>query len=247
MRTSSEAERRQAPRAGIRLLDLLVLLTVLVLAGFGTWQLQRLQWKEGLIAHRTAQLQAPPVALPTELDDWAAYDFRKVEVSGRWLHEQEQLFGISKHDGRLGRQVLTPLVRADGRPVLVDRGWVPEDATHPAARRAGQVKGEVTVSGIARYREDGGAGMFAPANQPDEAIWYTYDLPALRDATGLDLLPVVVEADANANPGDLPVGGRTRVELPNRHLQYVVTWYGLALTLIAVYIAFRLKRTREGE
>lgn len=215
---------------------------VIVLAGFGTWQLQRLQWKERLIAHRSAQLEAPPVALPPASDDWPAFDFRTVEVTGRFLHEHEQLMGIAKHEGRLGRQILTPLVRSDGRPVLVDRGWVPEDATHPAARREGQVAGEVTVSGIARYRQDDEPALFTPANQPADGIWYGYDLDALRDATGLDVLPVVVEADASPNPGGLPVGGRTRIDLPNRHLQYVVTWYGLALTLVAVYIAFRFRR-----
>lgn len=241
MRTSTSAEDR--PHPGVpRLLDLAVLIGVLVLAGFGTWQVQRLQWKERLIEHRTAQLEAPPAALPARAEDWTAFDFRKVEVSGRFLHEQEQLMGISKHDGRLGRQVLTPLVRDEGPPVLIDRGWVPEDASHPAARRAGQVAGEVTVRGIARYREDDQAGWFTPGNRPGEAIWYSYDLPALRDATGLDLLPVVVEADDAPNPGGLPVGGRTRVQLPNRHLQYVVTWYGLALTLVGVYIAFRFRR-----
>ena len=242
MRTSIQADRRRGRRFRLSPLDLLVLLAVTVLAGFGTWQVQRLQWKERLIEHRAAQLEAPRVALPAQAEDWAAFDFRKVEVTGRFLHEQEQLMGISKHDGRLGRQVLTPLVRDQGPPVLVDRGWVPEDASHPAARREGQVQGEVTIRGIARYRMGDEGGWFTPDNRPGQAIWYSYDLPALRTATGLDLAPVVVEADGTANPGGLPVGGRTRVELPNRHLQYVVTWYGLALTLIAVYIAFRFRR-----
>lgn len=245
MRISASAEDRPSDRR-IRFgrLDLLVLLVMMVLAGLGTWQVQRMQWKERLIAHRTAQVEAPPVALPASSEDWRAFDFRTVEATGRFLHGQEQLIGISKHDGRLGRQVLTPLVRHDGRPVLVDRGWVPEDATHPAARRDGQVEGEVGVRGIARFREDDEAGWFTPDARPGEGIWYAYDMAALRRATGLDLLPVVIEADASPNPGGLPVGGRTRVHLENRHLQYVVTWYGLALTLVGVYIAFRFGRTR---
>ena len=73
-------------------------------------------------------------------------------------------------------------------------------------------------------------------------MWFSYDLPGLEHATGLSLLPVVVEADDRSNPGGLPVGGLTRIALPNNHLQYAITWYGLALTLVAVYVSFSLRR-----
>ena len=63
-------------------------------------------------------------------------------------------------------------------------------------------------------------------------------MQALAQTVGLELLPVVVEADATPNPGGLPIGGQTRIELPNNHLQYAITWYGLAAALVAVYIAF---------
>lgn len=245
MRISTPAD-RPAGRWRPGALDLAATVVLLVLVGLGTWQWQRLQWKEELIAFRTERLAEPARAVPAGVDDWSALDFVRLEATGRFAHGQEQLMGVSKHDGRLGRQVLTPLLMEDGRALLVDRGWVPEDRTHPAARPDGQPEGDVTVRGIARHREDDAPALFTPDNQPGEAVWYWYDLAALRDATGLDLLPVVLEADGAANPGGLPVGGRTRVELPNRHLQYVVTWYGLALTLIAVYIAFRIKRMREG-
>jgi surfeit locus 1 family protein len=124
----------------------------------------------------------------------------------------------------------------------VDRGWVPADKAHPAARRSGQIEGRVEVSGIARYRADDAPGWFTPENRPDQGLWFGYDLPAVEEALGLKLLPVVIEADATPNPGGLPLGGQTRTELPNRHLQYVITWYGLALALLAIYVAFSLER-----
>lgn len=246
MRTSAPAEPGRVGRQRW-LLDLAAGLVFVVLVALGTWQWQRLEWKQELIAYREARLAEPPVPLPADSEDWSAFDFRIVEVTGRFVHEQEQLMGVSKHGPELGRQLLTPLLTADGRAVLVDRGWVPEDRTHPAARPESQPEGTVMALGIARYREDDEAAWMTPDNQPERATWYWYDMAALRAATGLDLLPVVVEADASPNPGGLPVGGRTRTELPNRHLQYVVTWYGLALTLAAVYIAFRIKRAKgEG-
>jgi surfeit locus 1 family protein len=215
---------------------------LIVLVGLGTWQVERLRWKEDLVAARSAQLAAPPVALPAQSEDWPGWEFRRVELSGRFRHELEQLFGASTHAGRLGHHVLTPLVRDDGTAVVLDRGWVPTDQAHPAARREGQIEGPVTLTGIARYRGDDRTGWFTPANEPDQAMWFSYDLPALEQATGLTLLPVVVEAGDQPNPGGLPIGGLTRIELTNNHLQYVITWYGLALTLVAVYLAFSLRR-----
>ena len=66
-----------------------------------------------------------------------------------------------------------------------------------------------------------------------------------RSALGLELLPVVIEADASASPGELPIGGQTQIELPNNHLQYAITWYGLAAALVAVYVAFGVQRQEE--
>jgi surfeit locus 1 family protein len=214
---------------------------LVVLLGLGTWQVERLRWKEAVIAERTSQLTAEPIALPAA-DDWAAWDFRRVEVAGVFDHDREQLFGASTHQGELGHHVLTPLRRDDGSVVLVDRGWVPAGRAHPAARWEGQVQGPVAVTGIARYRAADQAGWFTPANQPETRMWYRYDLPGFEQALGLTLLPLVIEADDQPNPGGLPIGGLTQVTLTNNHLQYAVTWYGLALTLVAVYVAFSLQR-----
>jgi surfeit locus 1 family protein len=225
--------------------SLAALAALIVLVSLGTWQVERLRWKEALIAERTAQLAAPAALLPAQAD-WPAWSFRRVEVLGTFRHDLEQLFGASTHDGRLGHHVLTPLLRADGTAVLVDRGWVPADQAHPAARRAGQVEGPITITGIARYRGDDTANWFTPANQPEQAMWFSYDLPTLEQGLDLALLPVVVEADDRPNPGGLPIGGLTRIALTNNHLQYAITWYGLALTLVAVYVSFSLRRGGAG-
>jgi surfeit locus 1 family protein len=225
--------------------SLAALAALIVLVSLGTWQVERLRWKEALIAERTAQLAAPAALLPAQ-DDWPAWNFRRVEAPGTFRHDLEQLFGASTHDGQLGHHVLTPLLRADGSALLVDRGWVPADQAHPAARRDGQVEGPITITGIARYRGDDAANWFTPANQPEQAMWFSYDLPALEQALDLALLPVVVEADDRPNPGGLPIGGLTRIALINNHLQYAITWYGLALTLVAVYVSFSLRRGGAG-
>jgi surfeit locus 1 family protein len=221
------------------------LLGLLVLVALGTWQLNRLAWKRDLIATRAAQLAAPAASLPASADDWQAWDFRPVKLQGEFRHDREQLFGVAAIDGKVGHHVLTPLVRPDGVAVLIDRGWVPADQAHPAARRAGQVEGPVRIAGTLRYRGDDRPGWFTPANRTEQGLWYWYDLPALERVLGLSLLPVVVEADATPNPGGLPIGGRNRPELPNNHLQYAITWYGLAAGLLVIWISFGLARGRQ--
>jgi surfeit locus 1 family protein len=242
MATSVRAARRFRPGLWP---SLVALAGVLVLLGLGTWQVERMDWKERLIAERQARLAAPPEPLPSDAEDWRPLDFRRVQASGVLRHDLEQLFGAFAIEGRVGHHVLTPLIRPHGAAVLVDRGWVPADKAHPAAHRAGQVEGEARITGIARYRENDRPGWFRPDNQPGSGLWFWYDLPALKNALGLELLPVVIEADAGASPGDLPIAGQTRIELPNNHLQYAITWYGLAAALAAVYVAFGLRRPEE--
>jgi surfeit locus 1 family protein len=217
------------------------LLGCALLLALGTWQVQRLHWKEGLIATRAARLAEPPAALPAAAADWAAWEFRRVTVSGRFRHDLEQRFGVQARKGRLGHQVLTPLVRADGTAVLVERGWLPAAAAGPQAHRSDQAEGGVTLTGIARDRSADRPGWFTPANEPAARLWYSYDLPALGAALGLPLLPVVVTAEPSGPPGALPLAEPADATLPNNHLHYAITWYGLAAALVAVYVAFSLR------
>jgi surfeit locus 1 family protein len=222
------------------------LLALIALVALGTWQLERLAWKRDLIATRQAQMAAPAASLPAAASEWRAWDFRLALVQGEFRHDLEQLFGVAANDGRVGHYVLTPLVRPDGFAVLIDRGWVPADQAHPAARRAGQIEGPVRIAGMARYRGEDRPGWFTPDNRPEQSRWYWYDLPAFERALGLPLLPVVVEADATPSPGGLPLARRPRTERSNNHLQYAITWYGLAAGLLVIWISFGLARGRRG-
>lgn len=222
---------------------LLTLSMLVVLVGLGTWQLQRLEWKTQLIAERDAGLAAPPLPLPVDDAALAALEFRKVTASGRFLHEHELYVGSRTNKGAAGYHVLTPLRVADGTVLLVNRGWVPLDRRDPASRQAGQMTGPVTVTGILRVNAH--AGWLTPENQPADNLWFRYDLPAMSAATDLSLRPAILEADAAEIPGGLPVGGQFRAEIPNRHLEYALTWYALAVVLIVIYFVYH--RHRGGE
>ena len=203
-----------------------------VLLALGTWPVQRLHWKAGLSELRRERLAAPPAALPGDVADWRAWDFRRVVADGEFLPEGAQRFGVAAQAGRVGHRLLVPLRRADGAALLVDVGFVPSDA--PAAV---PVALETPVEGVLRYRGDAGATWLTPDNEPAEGLWYWYDLPGLRAATGLELPPVVLDASPR------PAG----VDLPNNHLGYAVTWYGLAAALVAFYVALGIRRPDGGE
>lgn len=236
---------------------LFALLALAVLVTLGSWQLNRLAWKEALIERVATRSTLPPVGLPPEVV-WPAVDadtndYTPVEVTGRFLHDREVhvFHTLTKPRGPVGGQgyfVMTPLARADGTFVVVNRGFVPLDRKDPATRTGGQVEGEVTVRGILRRPEE--ANSFTPANDPAKNVWFTRDARRIAAAVGLPAdrtFPFTLDKAAEpVPPGGLPQGGETTVTFPNNHLQYAVTWYGLALTLVGVFLAFARARLRQG-
>jgi surfeit locus 1 family protein len=219
----------------------------LVLLGLGTWQVERLFWKERLIAERHAAVTGAPIALPPSLDAARTLEYHRVRVSGRLANDHELYLGATSPDGRAGYQVITPLSLADGATILVNRGFIPQDRKAPDSRAAGELAGDVTVTGLLRLPPQGKPHWFIPANSPERNYWLYVDIPAMAAAAHVEnVLPFYVDADATPNPGGLPVGGQTPLELPNDHLQYAITWYALAVALAVIYILF-VRRQRQGE
>ena len=208
-----------------------------MLVGLGTWQLERLAWKEGLIAEMQARAAAAPMPLPQDLAD-PAFEYRKVRLRGQFLHDRELYLGARTHKSKVGLHIMTPMRLEDGRTALVDRGWVPPERKDPAARAEGRVTGSLVLEGVVRRGGWGGMEMFRPENQPEENLWLWLDLPAMAARAGLSgaVTEVYVAAGPAPNPGGYPIGGQTRVDLANNHLQYAITWYALAMALLVIYL-----------
>ncbi len=144
-----------------------------------------------------------------------------------------------------GYYVLTPLARADGGTVLVNRGFVPTELKAQDDRRDGLIEGPTTVTGILRASE--ARGLFVPEPDPARGEWFNRDVAGIAAARGLsEVAPYLIEADAVPGQTTWPRGGQLRVDLPNNHLQYAFTWFGLAACLIGVFSAFAWRRLHES-
>lgn len=224
-----------------------------VLLSLGTWQVKRLAWKQDLLAtidQRMSTEPRPLADIAAIARDGGDIDYTPVTATGRFLHEQEQFF-FATHKGATGWFVYTPLQLADGSGVVfVNRGFVPYDNKDPATRLQGQVDGEVTVTGLARPALGEKPSFLVPNNDLAKNIYYWKDLSNMSAQAGFKMNgPVIwlfIDADDTPNPGGMPVGGVTLVDLPNSHLQYAITWYGLAAALFAVTAVFVRRRYRAG-
>lgn len=227
------------------LLAALSAMTIAGLLALGIWQLERLEWKRALIARVELRVHAAPVPPPTPAQwpdiDAPGYEYRRLALSGRFLHEQETLVRASTVAGP-GWWVMTPLLLQDGTAVLVNRGYVPPELRDPATRHRSQPEGQQTVTGLLRLSEPGGGIL--RSNQPLFERWYSRDVAAITTRRGLsNVAPYFVDAEGGSAATDQPQGGLTVLHFRNSHLSYALTWFAMAV-LLAVASACLL---RAGE
>ncbi len=224
-----------------RLATTLVALPIIaLLIALGSWQLQRLAWKEGLIATMDARLAEAPVPLAEALTrPPAEREWQRVMATGTFLHDRQVAMYRMSVDGEPGYLILTPLRLTDGRTILVDRGFVPQGLVDPDLRPGSEPAGQVWVVGVLRGGET--QHTFTNDNDPATGAWYWYDLPALGAAMDVDLLPAVIHADRDP-AATWPVGGQAIFAPRNDHLQYALTWYGLAGVAIVIYVLLLVRR-----
>lgn len=214
------------------------------LIALGTWQLERKAWKEALIAALTARAAAPPIALPAAAT-WPSLkatneEYRRVKFDGVFEHGAEALIYGAASAFRPdvsgpGYWIFTPARLADGSLVVVNRGFVPDGRQDAKTRAEGQVSGTVEIVGALRWPDQ--RHWFTPNDDPTHNLWFARDPQALAAAKGLGpVAPFYVEQETPAPPGGLPQPGKLFVQLPDNHLQYALTWYGLAIVLVAVFV-----------
>lgn len=224
---------------------ILVLAALAVLVSLGNWQVRRLAWKEDLIARATERPHGPVRDLPP-VSAWPKVDlaedeYRPFRLTGHFLNEDEAHVFTSLSDGHgpysgPGFWIVTPFALADGGTVLVNRGFAPQDREQPAERGETPPAGTVTLVGL--MRPDETRGYLTPKDEPGKNVFYARAVSDIAAAKGLSgpLAPFTIDlVAAETPPGGLPQAGETRMVFPNNHLQYAITWYGLAIVLLAIF------------
>ena len=226
-----------------------------ILAGLGIWQLERRAWKDALIARVEAGLGGDPIAAPGP-DTWPTLDprdaeYQPVDAHGAFEHAREihvvhTLVEPKGPAGGIGYQVFTPFRTEAGWWIYVNRGFVPREHEDPLTRREGQIEGETTVVGLLRAPST--RSWFMPGDDIAGNAWFSRDPSLFGAASGLPpdaVAPYIIDARFDPDlPGGLPQGGETIVSFPNSHLQYALTWLGLAAVLVGVFTAFAWRRLR---
>jgi surfeit locus 1 family protein len=218
----------------------------------GVWQVERLAWKEGLIADIDARLTQRPYDLPTP-DHWSSgevepFNYHPVTARGRYLPDKTSFVFTSLSDARgkysgPGYWVLTPLVADSGGTVFVNRGFIPQAQRGAFAEGQKLPPGEQTVTGIAVPPSP--PGPFTPAFDSGSRVAYMRDAAAMAGLLSVPgpVFPLTIDVPAGP-PGALPQGGETVVDFPNNHLGYAFTWFGLAILtpcLLAYWVWRRLR------
>lgn len=227
---------------------------IVILCGLGNWQVNRLYWKQELIAKVNQRIALAPMEINNFLDRQMVEDnwpYSPIMAKGVYDHSKEVFFFTTSIKGRSGWNVNTPMLLENGKYLIVNRGFIPYEMRNPADRIEGQVKGVQELTGLVRIAEEEKPNRFFPDNIPQkrEIYWREFDLMTklMGKDEGREFVPFFVDANDAPVPGGWPEGGTTIIAFPNSHLQYAVTWYGLALALFGVGGYFLYTRRQQND
>ena len=219
-----------------------------ILIWLGTWQLNRLQWKLDLIAQVEARVNAGTVSFAEARRRAGAgedMEYAPVKAAGRLRPDlAARVFGA--YEGRAGHYLFAPLEGAPGGVVYVNLGFVPQTIT--GADNVPTPDAEaIVVEGLFRRAETPAppASWFVSTEQSSDGLWFVRDPALFAAKAGVDAAPYYIDRFA-VEGAEWPKGGTTRLDFNNRHLEYALTWFGLAATLVGVWLAFSLPRSEKS-
>lgn len=216
-----------------------------ILISLGMWQLQRKTWKEGLIATLEAQMAATPAPL-APAPQWAGMtrdnsEFRRVTLRADFAADAKPVYlytgasALRADVKQPGYFVFVPATLPDGGTVVVNRGYVPVD------RKAEPAAGTIDITGYVRWPET--PGWFVSEHDAAGDIWFVRDPAGMASLRGWGTVaPFYVDQEAPVPPGGFPRPGSLAVKLRNDHLGYAITWFGLAASLVAVFLAWAIRQ-----
>jgi surfeit locus 1 family protein len=248
---NTELEGQDRPMGGPRKLlfpTIAAAIGLVVLLNLGFWQLDRLEWKNNLIAQVEAGVTRKPVAAPGP-GAWNGLaegdDYLHVELTGEYLDGNTFYYtalsdpvGVAEGPGMM---VYAPFRTTEGWLVFINRGFLPQGLAGTAKEDALTVPtGQLEVTGLLRLSEK--PNWTTPVPNETDRMWFARDTEAMGEMLGLnpaDLAPYSVDLDVAYTPETgLPQAGETIVRFKNDHLGYALTWFGLAATLLGVFLTY---------
>ncbi|CAG0883643.1 unnamed protein product [Cyprideis torosa] len=232
------------PTKRIKPMDYAFLIFPVATFGLGCWQVKRHYWKQDLIERMKTKMSGPAIPVPTATKDLSQWEYTRVKATGHFRHEQEMYItprspvpppgspdGPGRGTGGFitvgsdpekigGAYVVTPFEMTNGKTILVNRGWVSRSKIPPFRRKEGQIEGEIEIEGILRLPEKRPA--YLPETKDGDIRFLYRHVPRMAEMTGA--LPVYIDAVVESTVPGGPVGGQTRVNLFNNHVNYFLTW-----------------------
>ena len=216
---------------------------VILLISLGSWQLSRLAEKMELIAQFEQRSNASAISIFQVSKPIEGFEFQRIVAKGKYLHQSEIYLTGRTYEGNAGFHVVTPFSTSDG-VILINRGWVSEAYREPSTRPFSLIEGETLVEGILRL--PGRKGYFVPENEPEAGFWFT--LKPAEIAQHLKQEDMIknyyIDVIRTGDIITLPIAAEVNIDVPNSHFNYALTWFGLALALIGVYLAFHYQNGR---
>ncbi len=205
-----------------------------ILMGLGTWQVARLYEKNALLLDIKQKLEGP-LAVHTKLwpqsaDEWRDMVYKPIILKGVWLNLHQFKLMPRTYEGQVGYQLLQPMRLPDRQIVLVNRGFVPDGKAFlpPLENQEAIIQGMSYVPPLKKPWQ-------TAENIPSRGLWTWLDMTALQHEVGVDeMAPIILYEARNPDSSDYPIGGQLPLPAQNRHAQYAMTWYMLALLLLVI-------------
>lgn len=218
---------------------------LLILLGLSYWQVERLQWKSKIIDRLESEYNNPLSEEETSFEIFKNYEIDDLpliygQISGKFIYNKEIFVGPKPYEGEIGYHIITPLKLKNGSYILVNRGWVNESKRNTIQ----EIRPSKTMQlkGIFRKPE---WNSFTPENSPENDIWTKLDIEQISDVKNITpVSPLMLYADYISTSFSPTIILQKKRWYPrNKHLQYAIFWFSMALALITVFgMAARKKK-----
>ena len=212
----------------IKSLDIFFIFFILTVLSLGTWQVLRLYTKNNLISDLENNLKKNSINFNVNIDK----EYTKVLFKKKDLKSKIFLYHLNK--GEIGFKVIVSYEVNSSLVVLVDKGWIRKDKINLIKNTL--FNDDIIEGYTKKIREK---NLFTPNNNIKEDFVYSVEVDNLKKSLNKNIYPLLIIQTSKTNKNI--VSNDYEISLSNNHLQYAITWYGLALVTIIFFLYYRKK------